>query len=413
MSGAEPILLRSGQIHLELPALRVPFSDESRDAGPDISDVPERCRQALSQPHGYPDLAQCVFPGDRIVIVPDLETPKIDEILVAVLEYLTAAIRNSLDVIVLLPPDPSDSDWQSFRNTIPLEIQQQISVRVHQPADTSQLSYVASSSGGERIYVNRLLADADTMITIGMIGFDGLLGYKGTSSILYPTYGGSDAQHLAGRQGHPELTPDQQRPFRELVDEVGWLLGTQFTVQVIPGLDGQPQDILAGLPEDVMNPGRKLADSRWRVRIAETLAGVVLSIPGGSSFGWSQLGQALERVTAIVQQGGRIVVIADVDIPEGPAAGMLRRCQDPEELLKPLRREPTADSVEITQLIQALRRARVYLHSRLPADVVEELGMIPVADQSELLRLIATIDDLCVIPYANYSWCEVEGVTCV
>jgi hypothetical protein len=86
---------------------------------------------------------------------------------------------------------------------------------------------------------------------------------------------------------------------------------------------------------------------------------------------------------------------------------MLRRCQDPEELLKPLRREPTIDSVEFAQLIQALRRVRVYLLSQLPGELVEELGMIPVSDSAELQRLVSTIEGCKCIPFANYAWCEV------
>ena len=101
-------------------------------------------------------------------------------------------------------------------------------------------------------------------------------------------------------------------------------------------------------------------------------------------------------------------MIADLSEPQGPAATMLRRCQEPEDLLKPLRREPTVDAVEISQLIHALRRARVYLLSKLPTEVVEELGMIALADANELQRLVSTIPNCRVIPFANYTWCEVE-----
>jgi len=108
-----------------------------------------------------------------------------------------------------------------------------------------------------------------------------------------------------------------------------------------------------------------------------------------------------------VNQGGRIIAVADLAVPEGPAATMMRRCQEPEDLLKPLRKEPTVDSVEITQLIKAERRARVYLLSGLESDIVEELGMIPVSDAAEFQKLAASIGPCRVIPFANYSWCEV------
>ena len=366
----------------------------------------ERCREALLNPLGYPELVRCVVPGDRVILVVDPETPFAAEIISTVWEQLQSVTDGGVLLTLLLPPDHSGTGWQWLRDQFPLHVQQQITVHVHDPADSSQISYIASTSGGERIYLNRLLSDADLIITVGIIAFDGLLGFRGTSSILFPTFSDIATQQSSQSQGHPELTPEQQRPFREMIDEVGWLLGTQFTVQAIPGAAGLPAEILAGLPEDVMARGKELVESTWRVSVEEMADGAVISVPGGA-FGWKQLGQALENITNIVQQGGRIVIVADLPIPEGPAATMLRRCQDPEELLKPLRREPTVDSVEFAQLIQALRRVRVYLLSQLPAELVEELGMIPVSDSAELQRLVATIEDCKCIPFANYAWCEV------
>jgi nickel-dependent lactate racemase len=366
----------------------------------------ERCREALLNPVGYPELVRCVVPGDRVILVVDPETPFAAEIISTVWEQLQSVTDGGVLLTLLLPPDHSGTGWQWLRDQFPLHVQQQITVHVHDPADSSQISYIASTSGGERIYLNRLLSDADLIITVGIIAFDGLLGFRGTSSILFPTFSDIATQQSSQSQGHPELTPEQQRPFREMIDEVGWLLGTQFTVQAIPGAAGLPAEILAGLPEDVMTRGKELVERSWRVSVEEMLEGAVISVPGGA-FGWKQLGQALENTTNIVQQGGRIVIVADLPIPEGPAATMLRRCQDPEELLKPLRREPTIDSVEFAQLIQALRRVRVYLLSQLPAELVEELGMIPVSDSAELQRLVATIEDCKCIPFANYAWCEV------
>ena len=367
----------------------------------------ERCREALLNPVGYPELVRCVVPGDRVILVVDPETPFASEIISTVWEQLQSVTDGGVLLTLLLPPDHSGTGWQWLRDQFPLHVQQQITVHVHDPADSSQISYIASTSGGERIYLNRLLSDADLIITVGIIAFDGLLGFRGTSSILFPTFSDIATQQSSQSQGHPELTPEQQRPFREMIDEVGWLLGTQFTVQAIPGAAGLPAEILAGLPEDVLTRGKELVERTWRVSVEEMLEGAVISVPGGA-FGWKQLGQALENTTNIVQQGGRIVIVADLPIPEGPAATMLRRCQDPEELLKPLRREPTVDSVEFAQLIQALRRVRVYLLSQLPAELVEELGMIPVSDSAELQRLVATIEDCKCIPFANYAWCEVK-----
>ena len=83
---------------------------------------------------------------------------------------------------------------------------------------------------------------------------------------------------------------------------------------------------------------------------------------------------------------------------------MLRRCQDADELLKPLRREPGEDAVEITQLINTLRHARVFLYSNIPSDIVEELGIIAIEDPAELQRLTTAAKSCVALPNANYAW---------
>ena len=97
-------------------------------------------------------------------------------------------------------------------------------------------------------------------------------------------------------------------------------------------------------------------------------------------------------------------MVADLPVPEGPGATMLRRCADPEELLKPLRREPVVDSLEITQLINTLRHARLYLYSIIPTDIVEELGMIAIESESEIQRLTVQAQSCAALPNANYAW---------
>lgn len=405
MSTTSDLTLRSGTISA---ATGSPLTMSLLPPQVTVTSVADICRQAFENPLGFPELVRCVVPGDRVAIVVDPETPFAADLVASLWEQLQTVPDGGVSITLLLPEDASGLGWKWLRDQLPIHIQQQVTVHVHNPGDSSQISYIASSSGGERIYLNRLLSDADMIITVGVITFDSLLGFRGTSSILYPAFADAPTVQAAQSQGHPELTPEQQRPFRELIDEVGWLLGTQFTVQVIPGVGCSPAAVLAGLPEDVLNRGKELVESLWRVSVPEMLDGVVISVPGSPSFGWRQLGLALEQASSIVVQGGRIVVVADLPVPEGPAATMLRRCQEPEELLKPLRREPTSDSTEIAQLIQAQRRARIYLLSGLPAEIVEELGMIPLADAAELKRLVSTIPDCQFIPDANYAWCEIH-----
>ena len=88
---------------------------------------------------------------------------------------------------------------------------------------------------------------------------------------------------------------------------------------------------------------------------------------------------------------------------------MLRRCPEPEDLLKPLGMEPTSDAVEVLQLIHALRRTRIYLLSDLPDRDVEDVGIVPLADADELQRLIDTTRCQAVLPAADRLWARIAA----
>lgn len=405
MSRSRSCLLTSGVISVELTLPRDTLMHALPAVAPGTAAT--RIAAALQQPMDLPALHECAIPGDRIVIVVDPETPSLGEILTQIIELLRSVDETSAGLTLLLPQDPSGENWATLLAELPVHIAGQTAIQVHDPNDENQRGYLATSSGGERVYLNRHLLDADLIVTVGVIGFDGLLGFRGTSSVIFPAFSDSATIRESRTLGHPELTPDQRRPLRDLIDEIGWLLGTQFSIQILPDASGGFADVLSGMPSSVQQAGQIQLEQLWRLSADDSYDMAIVSVPGGRSFGWRQIGAALETAARIVEQGGRIAIVADVTAPDGPGAAMLRRCQEPDDILKPLRKEPPVDAIEVTQLIHAARRARLYLLSHVPPEVVEELGMIPIASGAELQRLADTGNRIIAIPGANFVWCDV------
>lgn len=362
----------------------------------------------LSSPIALPPLHECVVPGDNVTIVVDPETPQVVDVINAVWEQFQSNSVTDLHCTLLLPPDNIGNNWKALVDVLPVSVTGQMVVDVYDPADENQRRYLASSAAGERVYLAHHIIDADLIVTIGVIGFDALFGYRGTNSGIYPAFSDVAALKAAEAMRHVELEPDAKRPLRELTDEVGWLLGTQFTVQVIPNSHGQIAQVLCGAPEEVFNEGREFATRHWKLQVEDTFELAVISIPRSlPQLGWKQFGAAVASATRLVEDGGRLAVVAELPIPDSPAFGMLRRCNEPGDLLKPLRLEPTYDAVELTQLINALQHCSVFLLSNLDDSVVEELGMLALSSEGELQRMIAAANSVAVVPSANYAWANV------
>ncbi|MFN5050508.1 MAG: lactate racemase domain-containing protein [Planctomyces sp.] len=400
MKSIESAVLSSGGMTVQVSGrFLLPCPVQSSGAS-----VAELCDAALREPLGYPELSRCVFPGDTVAVVPDPETPALAELLTVVLQQLQQAAEGTASILLVLSPDPAGRQWAWLLEKLPEVLLQRVQVHHHDPADKNQSGYVASSEGGERLYLNRQVSEADTIVTVGVVCFDGELGLRGTSSALFPGLSDNETQQRTGFvPGRLADVSPQLR--RGLIDELGWLTGTQFAVQAVPGAGGVLQ-VLAGSPEQVLERGRLLCEEVWELE-PEAPAEVVLSAVDGGPCGWLALGRALENLSEVVEQGGRVILVSDVELPEGPAMQMLRRTQDPENLVRPLQREPLEDSRQAVAVIEACRRARVYLLSRLPAEVVEELGMIPLGSDAELQKLLGTVENVWLLSGAQYLRCVV------
>lgn len=385
---------RGGCWSAEIDSERVLESPPAPDA---IDNLRTELDFELSDPLDFPPLDQAAVPGDRVILALDRRTPQAETVVAAVWEKLAARGVDPDGFNIVRPagnlrlPDP--------RNELPKGVRDGVGLIDHNPADESACAYLATTAGGERIYLNRALAEADLLITAGAMRFDTLLGYRGTNSAIYPDLSNIEAIRRMQGQGHRELDPDNERPLRTIVDEIGWLLGALFTIQLIPSAGGGAANVLAGSCESVFRAGRKLLEDYWRIELDERAEIVVMSIDGaddGAGTGWEQIGAALATGRNLVAPGGRIVILSEVDAVEGDGLSIIRGSYEPGDAVRPLRDAAPADLVPATQLAAAADWARVYLLSGLDQGLVEDLFMIPLGSEAEATRLLTSNEDHCL-----------------
>jgi nickel-dependent lactate racemase len=232
-----------GRFRFEMESERVVAAHVAPDS---LSDPRNSIADALAHPTEYPPLDQCVIPDDRIVLVLDRHTPCSTELIAEVWESLARRGVNPTDVTILHPADFRGPSPQDPRTALDDSVREELRWVVHDSTVSSDCAYLATTASGERVYLSRIVMDADVVIPIGPLSFDPVLGYRGTYSVLYPGLSDVDAMRKAVGQGHDELTPDDSRPLRQLIEEVAWLLGVQFAVQVIPASGTADEDLADG-----------------------------------------------------------------------------------------------------------------------------------------------------------------------
>jgi hypothetical protein len=352
-------------------------------------------REALENPRQYPPLRQAVVPGDQVVIALDPDVPSAATVVAAVFETLREAGVDADSVTVLVPPGGTPLAVES--------LPEGVVYATHDPDDRKRLAYLSSTGTGRRVYLNRLITDADFVLPVGRLGYDPVLGYRGPWSTLFPALSDREAvQSLRPPAGDDLPDPERPLPALEETAEVSWLLGSQFHIGVVPGVSGLVE-VVAGLESAVRTEGSLAVDRAWSFAAGMRAEAVVAGI-GRPGFPTriEDLGEGLATAARLVRRGGKIVILSRADGPLGPAVRRLIDLDDPRAGLAALRgHEADPDYATARSLASALAWADVYLHSALDPDEVESLSMIPLARPEEARRLVSTSSSSLVVSRAN------------
>jgi nickel-dependent lactate racemase len=372
------------------------FTECGGTAAP-LANLAAAVETALTHPLDFPSLAQAILPGDQLVVCVDELVPQPKAIIEAVLALLVEWGIELANVTVLIPPTAAGE----FPHPAP---QEGPTIVIHDPAKREQLAYLAATPAGEPLYLNRVLCDADVVLPIASVRMQARGVKCHASDGLYPVFADAKTQQSAHaprpsrrRNGRHEAVA-LQRP------DVSWLLGVQCMLQVLPGPGDSVLAVLAGEPSAVRRESRRLCEEAWTFSIPNPASLVVAAIEGDASQQtWEQFGRALAAATEAVAEEGAIAICCDLDREPGPALAALAESEDHEAALKQIRRRNLPDAQVAARLQRASRRATVYLLSQLADDLVENLGMAPIASAAEVQRLASHHESCLLLSNAQHA----------
>lgn len=381
----------------------------ARYTGPAAEDVSieKRVEQALCQPLGYPPLGETVFRGDHVTMVIAPETPQADAIAVAVTQELVAAGCRSEDVCILVPPN-EDFLRADLRRKLSREDLGDVECDVHNPTARGEMAFLARTADQMPIVLNRRLVEADVVIAIGCLRHEDAAGYDGPGGDI-AAYS-DDAVRRRFRDLHATEDPHQhERRARRKADELLWLLGSRFTVQVVPDAAGQAGRVLAGDFEAVLAAGRELMNGGWRFSPTRRADLVVVAVDGGQEQQtWQNAARALRAAGEAAADGGAIALLTRINQPPGEGMCFLSEAEETLDTLARIRRHHPADALAALQFARSLEQSHVFLQSELDDAVVEEVGLAPLANQQELARLVRGHDNCILIRGGQFAKVDVE-----
>jgi nickel-dependent lactate racemase len=356
--------------------------------GEPLTDMAGAVSTALESPLGYPPLRQTATPGDRVVLSVGRGVPQVAQVTAAVVDSLMAAGVEPDGISVLRTEADLDAGGENPCRLLQGVAGQRIRLLTHDPLNRGNLAYLAATDQGEPILLNRLLTDADLVLPIDCLQAERTPGYFGIHSSIFPDLSDQRTQVRFRQLAESAYRGPRRRELAREVDQVAWLLGINFTIQLVPAAGDGVLGVVAGESTAVRRRGRELYRAAWASGVARRTSLVVATIEGGArQQTWENLGRALARATRLAEDGGAVAVCCELAAQPGPALQRLVGARSRQSVLRQIRRECPADALPATQLARALDHGRVYLLSRLDPALVEDLEMVPVGGPEELARL--------------------------
>jgi nickel-dependent lactate racemase len=370
-----------------------------------IVDLAGEVTAMLGEPIAFPPLAAAMVPGDRVALALEPAVPQASTIVAALVKYLCDAGSAPGGVTILRTKLDEEAGAEDPRSQLPAELRELVTLETHDPDRREQLAYLAATpKKGRPIYLNRALCDADVVISVGCLRCEQAIEYFGVYGGLYPTF--SDT-HTLQRFRNPELVDshaDIHVRANHEVESVGWLTGTPFTVQVIPGPDESILEVLAGEAEAVFRTGQEICQEAWSHTVPQRASLVVAGISGGpAQQTWDNVGRALAAALRVVADDGAIALCTNLTAEPGPAVQNLLHTENRRRAMRWINKERPADTASAVELAEAMGRAKVYLLSQLDASTVEDTGIAPVSDPDDIVRLAHRHSSCILLADAQYA----------
>ncbi len=205
------------------------------------------------------------------------------------------------------------------------------------------------------------------------------------------------------------MSPASAAKLRQQVDEVAWLLGSRFTIQVVPGTGEDVLHVLCGDAEAVLAAGTRLCQAAWSFQVPKRVELVVAAIGGDATQQtWENVGRALSAAAHALADDGDVILCTQLAERIGPAIGRILGADDLDVALREIARERATDAPAAAELARAFERGKVFLVSELADDLVEDLGLLPLSADS-VSHVAGRYGSCLVLANAQYAQARPSG----
>jgi len=298
------------------------------------ADIAAAALKALRGPIDSKPLADIVRPGDKIAIVVSDETRLCytDQFLPVIIAELNAnGIPDSdIDIVIATGTHRAQTPEEDIL-VLGEEMVKRFRIHQHDCRDKENLVYKGTTSRGNKVYINKIVANADKIIATGAVTLHPMAGFGGGRKAIVPGVAGLETINhnhvlaLAEKPGdgcNPNVTTAklEGNPFHEDLTECVEFVNPDFLVDVVLTSDGGLYEVVAGNWKTAFYKGCKDLLEISGIPITE-LADVVIASGGGypKDINLYQGTKTHMNVEMAVKPGGIAIIMLECPDIKEPA----------------------------------------------------------------------------------------------
>ncbi len=390
---------------------------------PAAADAKAEIERALREPLGSKHLNEIVKPESRIAIVVDDATRDCpsDVMLLPLLSELNGAgVKDENITIIFGCGTHRCVKTEEACRLLGEETHNRVKSVSHN-CKAQDLVYVGTTrSHGNKIYVNRVFAEADVRIIVGDVCFHYYAGYGGGRKSVLPAVSGAETiQHNHALLLHANARTGilAGNPVHEDMTEAARLAKVDFILNVVANSKGEIVKAFAGDLEQAFLEGVKLADNMYRATV-DKRADIVVVSPGGypADMNLYQAYKAIDNALDVVKRGGVIILVAECAEGHGNQVfyDWMTRLGEIKAVEREIKKNFVMGGHKAYYLLKALQSHTIILVSSLPDYYATSIFKLKTARAindalNEAFNLVGRNARVWAMPYASHTLPEFKA----
>ena len=350
--------------------------------------------QALDAPLESRPMVECFQKAKRIVIVvPDgTRNAHLADIVPQILQrFRTGRIESSkIEVLIATGLHHVHTEGE-LRFLLGRDIGRRVKVYQHAPGSGRTLRFGQTPSGIP-IFIARRLAQADAILSIGVIEPHLYAGYSGGAKTIAIGCAGEETinrTHAPHFLDHPKvrLGVVDGNPFQRFLWDVLDRLPVRFMVNLLNDAQGNLAGIFGGSPRAVFRAGVALADRLYRIKFPRPADAVICKVGRHKDVNFYQASRAFNYVCGtqrpVVKRRGFVIVCAGLRDGMGRGIGEKRFGRElahlgsPERYIQKIKRQGCRAGEHRAYLVaQAMVHARLVVVGEAAPQVLKGLPFL-------------------------------------